>query len=539
MKRTLAAITTIVLAAGLSIAGASAGALADEATDPQVQLQEPVSAPQDAVDPAPTTDSVPTPPPVVDPPAADPPPADSPGAVEPAAPSADSPQAESIEAGSPAVATLTTVPQCLSDSAISYTYNPTDNSGVVTITDTAGSTGILCQPVYVAAVSWSYTQNATWPQNLGTVNNVLADRVGTYPFSAAVTCGQGDIYVSRTHFIVPTPTLSGPQLWEDFLNTLGFSSTTPGYTNMATSTDCFGEVLPIDPALTTVTECGTYGSVTPQVTEGVLYTTVFDKETGDYTVTATPTAGNHFAGNKQMVTYEGNVGSYSDCEPTVKVEGDPEAVAQTCAADTDGGVVSGYITVAITAGVVYTIHPVSPTGSDIAATSEKTQVAPGTYLITAAALPGFILTGVTSWERTVENQAVDCQLLTHAFLPASVSSGNESCSAAGAQSGYIGIDPNDGLSYFIGSTRLTSAKTAVTPGTYTVTAVADPGDAIDGQSVFTITIAQLSASCGQLTTLAFTGTPGINGYLAGAAGLLMLGAALIFVNQARRRSDRL
>ena len=213
------------------------------------------------------------------------------------------------------------VAKCIPDTAISYTYNPTDNSGIVTVGNPRGSTGVLCKPLYITATSWKYKQNAVWGQTLDVVNKVAITTPGTYPYSAAVSCGQGDIYVSRTAFIEPTPELTGPQSWEKFLSGLGFATSTPGNTYMQQPTNCYGLVVPVAPAITMASACGVYGTVTPAVTDGVLYTTVFTKATGDYTVTATPTAAHHFAGWETSKVWSGNVGVYVDCvlKPTVTI----------------------------------------------------------------------------------------------------------------------------------------------------------------------------------------------------------------------------
>ena len=86
-------------------------------------------------------------------------------------------------------------------------------------------------------------------------------------------------------------------------------------------TNCYGLVVPVAPALTTATAWGVYGTVTPAVTDGVLYSTVFTNATGDYTVTATPTAGHHFGGWEKSKVWSGNVGAYVECvlKPTVTI----------------------------------------------------------------------------------------------------------------------------------------------------------------------------------------------------------------------------
>lgn len=619
MKRTLAAITTIVMAIGLAVTGVST-ANADDSAAPQVPVVTDTARPeiQSAADePAPPADEP------------------APSADEPAPPAA------------PVVVAVVAQPDpatCLPTSAVSYSYDSTNNSGTITVTDQPNSTGVLCNPVYITAVSWKYTTTALWPQTLDAAktDNVRVAAVGIYSFGAAVACGQGDIYAHYYQYIVPTATIDGAQPWERFLNTFGFSTGTPGYTYMTTPTDCAapkpvstvvsgqcywdnsqetsfktvtlrfdnsassvpvdfvvesypqhnvdnsaynrtvpgGEVVEVkarasstggvsynviaggktttlavsafescppeiptlplvEPVPVTFTDvCGVVGDkvIIPVLSseDHYSYTTSDTTVAGvrAVTVTAHPAAGYGFASD--VVTSWSHVFKTDAENKCVKVPGDPEAVAETCAIDSESGVVSGYLTVAITPGIVYTIHPVTPAGANIVVTGAKTEVPAGDYLITAAAEPGFTLTGVTSWSRTVAKSPTNCQLATHALLPASVTFGNQVCSSIGVTSGYIGIDPADGLSYFIGSIKLTAAKTAMAPGTYQVTAVAGPGDAVDGQNIFAITIASLTASCANLTTLAFTGSSGSAGYLTGAAALLMLGAAFLFMKKPRR-----
>ncbi len=300
--------------------------------------------------------------------------------------------------------------------------------------------------------------------------------------------------------------------------------------------------LPNPPRVTFVDTCGVQGDkvIIPSLTteDHFRYSTSDTDVNGARTVTVTaiPDAGYGFS-SKAVTSWPHTFTTDAE-NHCVKVPGDPEAVNETCAAS-PGGIVSGYLTAAPIAGVVYTIHRVRPAGADIAVTGPKTTVAPGDYLVTATAKPGFMLSGTHEWKLTVANKAVSCALSDEAFLPSSVSWVSQTCSAGRTVSGYIAIDPTDFLSYFVGTTRLVSARTAFAPGTYRVTVVAPRGDTIDGPSSYTATIVKPKTSCGNLdpqslTTLAFTGFDSGAGYLAVASGLLMLGAALVFT--ARRRT---
>lgn len=93
------------------------------------------------------------------------------------------------------------------------------------------------------------------------------------------------------------------------------------------------ESVPVAPDLVKVTACDTVGSVTPKTTTGVVYDTVFDSKTGDYTVTATPAAGYIFKGDAdQIITFSGNVGASYDCN----VKPRPVAVVGQCVYVADG-----------------------------------------------------------------------------------------------------------------------------------------------------------------------------------------------------------
>ncbi|MET4702668.1 hypothetical protein [Frigoribacterium sp. UYMn621] len=543
MKRTLSAITTIVIAVGLAVTGVST-ANADDAVPPVTSDVAPTPGPAATDVPAPTpstptpTPSTPTPTPTTPTPTVAPAPKTALVASAPAKSTTPNPSASPIPSND----------TCLPSSAIRYSYDPTKNSGIVTVTAQPYSTEQLCAPLFITAASWKYTQAAVWPQVLDSskTSYITVDKVGTYMFEAAVTCGQGDIYARTGSYIIPTSTLPGPQPWEKFLSGLGLQTTYPGNTYMQTPVGC-AEIptLPLtDPKpVTFVDTCGTEADkvVIPALTsdDHFIYSTSDVTSKGGVrtvTVTATPDKGYGFSSEAETSwSHTFKTDAQNNC---VTVPGDPEAVGQTCAVSADG-VVSGYLTVAPVTGVVYTIHPVTPAGADITVTAPKTNVAPGDYVITAAAEPGYILSGVTEWKRTVADNAVDCSLPTDAFLPSSVSWVGETCSAGGTVSGYIAIDPTDFLSYFVGTTQLVSARTAFAPGTYIVTVVAPAGDTIDGPSSYTATITKSATSCGNLdpqslTTLAFTGFDSGAGYLAVASAFLMLGTALVF--SARRKA---
>ena len=74
------------------------------------------------------------------------------------------------------------------------------------------------------------------------------------------------------------------------------------------------EAVPVEPDVKPVTACGTEGVVTPKTTEGVVYSTVFDKKSGNYTVTAKPAKGYFFKDDDdQVITFTGTAGAAYDC----------------------------------------------------------------------------------------------------------------------------------------------------------------------------------------------------------------------------------
>ncbi|MCU1401949.1 MAG: peptidase and in, kexin, sedolisin, partial [Microbacteriaceae bacterium] len=161
-------------------------------------------------------------------------------------------------------------------------------------------------------------------------------------------------------------------------------------------------------------------------------------------------------------------------------------------------------------------------------TSATTDVAPGTYTVTA--VPRYendTILGTHSWELTVAAAGTDCgELPTFAAWDASASATNQVCNAGSAKSGFISVvfpaDDPSAVRYFIGQQELTTANTAVAPGTYTVTAVPrDANDTVLGDNTWTLTVAAVGSVCSELTTLAFTGAYGNLG------GMLMLGMFLL------------
>ena len=278
----------------------------------------------------------------------------------------------------------------------------------------------------------------------------------------------------------------------------------------------------------------TYSTVDNRNTEGV----------GTVVVTAKPATGYVFAAD--AVSSWTLIFGSDAANSCVFVPHDPIATPQTCSEGESQTLVSGAITVFGAAGLSYTIHKTdSPAVADIVVADGVTSVPVGQYTVTASAKSGFKLDSSVSpvTQFAVANNAVDCQLAVHAFIQPSVSWSGQSCTSGTTTSGYVAITPGDGLTYFVGSTQLVSAKTAFAPGSYTVTVVAQPGNSIDGASTIPLTITP-SASCGKVSssalgTLAFTGFTGGSTYIIVASFLLLIGAVFVFASTRRRSDDEI
>jgi hypothetical protein len=170
---------------------------------------------------------------------------------------------------------------CIPNSSVTYHYTQNDaNSGYITVTDVANSTGVLCHPFWVTATSWTFTNDSSvWPQNRDVVDK-LAEITGpgTYDFAAPVTCGQGDIYASfdsTAPSLNPGPVLYGPSnpFAEHFLSDMGFSgSASPTYTQ--DNANCFQPIQETGSPTTTAVSCtaGSSNSITAPAVPGGVWT---------------------------------------------------------------------------------------------------------------------------------------------------------------------------------------------------------------------------------------------------------------------------
>jgi hypothetical protein len=434
---------------------------------------------------------------------------------------------------------------CISPSQVSYTYDPSTNSGVITVPTDPTSNGVLCDPFYVTAASWKYTSNNTWPQNLDVVHKLgKISTSGTYDFGAAVTCGQGDIYASydaNDQTLSPTKLLTGPDanFVETFLDEMGFTGPSPTY--FPQDADCWSPLTPETgtPTVATATCAVPNGNLVtlPAVPGGIWSGTVDDSapmtlaintgysghpvDLGGFgTYTFTLTDGD--AHDTYRVTGTTTTWTPVDVSTACVIPGDPDFAPQSCVSDQ---LVGGSITVGLKPGVlVYSIKG-GPNDVDIenVTNATTTGLAPGDYVVSVTTAPGFLLdlSGQTTWpvRISIDAYAGDCaQLPSHPLYHADASGTDAVCvPSLGENLGTITLAHSfDGESeagkvkYTItdNATGLTTNEATtvdsvqVPAGDYTVQGVlVDPTDGIDVPNTFTIHIGAATGDC-QLDTFA-------------------------------------
>ena len=348
-------------------------------------------------------------------------------------------------------------PECIPDEYISYTYDASTNSGVVTVTQPAGDdyTDQLCAPLYVTAAVWAFNSpTSLWTQTLvdsEEINDGVAiTEVGEYEYGIPVECGQGDIYASRTAFPNPSPLLNGPNqpAWpegvtpwdfqERFLHNMGFDGPNPTYTY--TDPGCNAET-PIEPTVSYIVECGTYGSISlPDDNPYVSYTVrnaagdivdVGDAREGEFTVTA------HASFPYVLKDYpEGgwtyDLGEYVECPVTPTATPTPE----TCL---DG---NGTITFGDVDGIAsYSVEGIEGT---FAPGATLTGLSADTYTVSAVAEDGLQLaTDSSPFDVEVTSSTENCGVAT-----ASVDTTDPSC-FSGETLDESGFSVSDGVTWSV------------------------------------------------------------------------------------------
>ncbi|MBN9140428.1 MAG: hypothetical protein J0H23_06340 [Micrococcales bacterium] len=399
---------------------------------------------------------------------------------------------------------------CIATSAVSYTYDPATNSGVITVPNPRGSSGELCAPFWVTATSWKYLGTSTWIQKLDVVQKLgRISTPGEYAYQAAVTCGQGDIYASfdgNDATLDPTAYLLGPDdpFDEHFLHEMGFTGPKPTYTTSKLGCN----QLTVEPH-TSDPSCSAEGSYTLSTTPHVTwYVGGVRTEPGTYpaeagsTVEITAVADETWtlAGGTQdpqshlwsrSWSYSYGTPSCTLVTPTVT------PVQETCS--TPG---TASYTLPSIEGVVWRVSAGSTArvAGDVVPAGTYTVSTPATVEVTAeladpqgqlAFAPG----AQTSW--TLAFTAVDrstCEPPTLGFFPTAATL-VETCSATG-NTGQLTLGLVDGVSFFedvnyaVDGTPAASATMTLAPGTHTVTASKKhETDGLDGPTRWTFVVA--------------------------------------------------
>ena len=387
---------------------------------------------------------------------------------------------------------------------MSYTYEPSTNSGTVIVADQQHPTAVLCNPIYITAASWNYTNSAVWPQalNLAKTNYLTVSKVGTYAFGAEVTCGQGDIYAQSNSYIIPTPTLEGPASWERFLSSLGLDTTTPGSSYMLTSLSCV-HILPVTSVVTgacywdnergsssktikiqydnrqsnVAVDFSIASGTNPVVDNSAYDRTVAAGKVVDVTVPTSGTEGARYtvlaAGAKTNLT----VASYEACPPEITtlplVQPAPVSFLDTCGVAGDKVVI-----------------PTLTSEDHFRYSTAETTTSADVRTVTVTAVPekgyGFGSDATTLWSHTFKTDA-QSNCVT---VPGDPEAVGQSCAVAadGVVSGYLTVAPVTGVGYTIhpvaptgADITVTGSKTDVVPGDYLIIAMAEPGFILTGE----------------------------------------------------------
>lgn len=287
-------------------------------------------------------------------------------------------------------------PKCLPSSAVSYTYAPGTNDGVITVVnpDPTKYSNDLCQGFWVTAASWYYTTDSVWPQVRNQLNPLpKITSVGTYSYGAPVVCGQGDIYASFTEAPAPTYNLYGPNdpFKEKFLHDMGFPNSTKGTTYTQTMTGC-NKADVVVPTAKAITTCGTYGSISvPTDTEKIDYTVTGAGLVGIYTVTAVAKVPYVLKGYPAG-GWEFDLKSFYDCERTLTLTYVPACSPDSTNDWTVYNPGADNITVSYPGGTILAVAgqytPISTPASDDAFTITWGATGSGIKPGTASATPG-------------------------------------------------------------------------------------------------------------------------------------------------------
>lgn len=415
-----------------------------------------------------------------------------------------------------------TPPPCLDSSAVSYTYEATTNSGVITVAAKDGHSTTLCNPFWVTAASWTFDGNTMWPQTLDQWNPANSgqkiDSVGTYAYGANVDCGQGDIYATFNNPGVPYPTagiLNGPSdpYAEHFLHQMGFSGPYPTWT-VQNAGSCNPDVVETVPGVTFTDVCGTAndGYTAVADTAEIDYTVTDERVdgVGTVTVTAKAKAGYVFADGAYTGPW---THAFTDELCTTEVETVP-AVTFT---DLCGIANDGYTGGVDTSQIDYTITDARVDGV-------------GLVTVTAVPKTGFVFadgayTGPWTHEFTNESCGEIAFIEPFAVDPTCPQEPN-------ATSGYIQLDQKEHLHYAIDGVPTSLVKNDRAPGTYTISVTVDDGYTLIGDSSWPITVnppfcppthallsttaSMVDITCSTPGTYTLADTPGVQWFVNGS-----------------------
>ncbi|CAN5167903.1 hypothetical protein BH11ACT4_BH11ACT4_09180 [soil metagenome] len=448
-------------------------------------------------------------------------------------------------------------PTCIPGSAVSYTYVPATNSGRITVADVTNSTHVLCDPFWVTATSWKFTNATVWPQMLDVVQKLgPISAPGQYDYTAAVSCGQGDIYASFDSQPTPTATLDGPHnpFPEHFLHDMGFTGPNPTYVQQdpacasvkptvgyelgacypnGTAPNQFSSsnlTLVFDNSKSTVPVTFSVPSA-PDVTSTVVPTPSIVRTVPPGQVVKVQTTPIWDQGGSYDVVIDG-VYSVTIPHGTITVKpypgcleakpGDPSHSNETC---TISGKVLGSITVGLETGLVYSIDGPNTHISPVS-TRTTSGLAAGDYTVGVAAAYGYTLVGASSWPLPIKIVGTTCgQLDTHPL----VTPGSRSTALTCVSVGSYTLDSNPGVIWTVNGNPATAGTYQVsTTSTVTATATANaPGYGFEAgipnpkTYTFTFTKPNAATCATQLTTLAYTGVT--------SSLWLMLAGGLVFV----------
>ena len=234
---------------------------------------------------------------------------------------------------------------------------------------------------------------------------------------------------------------------------------------------------------------------------------------GNVTVTAAPQSGYTFAAGAYTGPWSQEF-TNEVCDEVKIAYLAPDAFDPTCPEELDAQ--RGYIQLDLKDHLHYTIDGVSTTQA-------KNELAPGTYTISVTVDPGFTLSGLESWEMTINPPFCPPTL---ALLSTTASMQNITCPAAGSYT----LANTEGIQWLVNGV-LTPAGTYTVADASTVNVEAQLVDSVndgweDGaQKTWTFNFTD-PADC-DLPTLAFTGTSGGNLGLLLAGGFLLFGGAII------------